>query len=180
MKRCKFMLRCIATITSYPNIYCVYFYIVCLIWKLYKTLGTFRIKQEVDYKHFALKSLSDCRPVSFDLLIFIKLCGRELTIVRLSLFFCAITSDDLFKSINNRYWSLWLWFKAQFILVFLCFEETLISLFRSHAPSSSEKRFTFVPTVCQGSSDPILYSKLLYKTVHYFLDIQYYYFVSKR
>ena len=28
-------------------------------------------------------------------------------------------------------------------------------------------------TVCPGSSDPILYRKLLYKTGHYFLDIQY-------
>ena len=29
-------------------------------------------------------------------------------------------------------------------------------------------------TVCPGSSDPILYSELLYKTGHYFLDIRYF------
>ena len=37
------------------------------------------------------------------------------------------------------------------------------------------RKYLHLSTPCPGSSDPILYSKLLHKMGHYFLDIQYFY-----
>ena len=82
---------------------------------------------------------------------------------------------DFFPLVFGQMQAIPLSFPYRLLYVAVQFRGQLLSL-RGFTEVHKLLSITFewqVCTFCPGSSDPILYSKLLYKTGHYFMDIQY-------